>query len=111
MKLKDGIGDMDLKIIPHFELTATDYGYSSLQEAYEVNRDFYNKVGGEAGIPVADINNNNNSDSDSNSSNSGTGTKKTITVNGKTFDVEVREASKEERQSIIDYIKRVQEGQ
>lgn len=76
---------------PHFELTATDYGYSSLQEAYQVNKDYYNKVGGEKGIPVMSFDNE----------------KKTVTINGKEY--ETIQLTKDEVKGIVDYLKTLQE--
>lgn len=76
---------------PHFELTATDYGYSSLQEAYQVNKDYYNKAGGEKGIPIMTFDQE----------------RKTVTIDSKEY--ETIQLTKKEQKGIIDYLKTLQE--
>jgi RHS repeat-associated protein len=77
-----------LKDYPHFELTATEYGYKSLQEAYQVNKDFFNKVGGQSGIQEVDFR-----------------SSKKITKEIRGKKVEVIELSREDICLIISYLK------
>ncbi len=45
----------ELRDYPHFELDALDYGYSSREEAYKINKKFFNDQGGRDGIPIVDL--------------------------------------------------------
>ena len=45
----------ELKDYPHFELTATDYGYKSLQEAYEKNKKYLIYIGGVDNLTTIDF--------------------------------------------------------
>jgi RHS repeat-associated protein len=80
-----------LRDYPHFEKTATDYGYKSLQEAYIVNKADYEKAGGKDGLPTATFNEE----------------IKKVTIGGKEY--EGIQLTKEEVKAVVDYIKELQE--
>jgi RHS repeat-associated protein len=98
-----------LKDYPHFEQTATEFGYSSLQEAYKVNKEFYKNVGGVDGIPEANFDKSEKSESSSGLL--GKFVKTAISYLGKNLLVEVYQLSKDEIQQFISNLKSLQAQQ